>query len=306
LNSSNPSSIIVGNDSSLLIISVGDSVLPGPFYLINILLAHDIVQSLLSVRRFTTDNWCSIKFDLFGLSVKDLATRNVIVRSNSTNPLYMMHLLRSVTPSSDTVTALAVVALATWHCRLGHPGTNALSSLSRSSFINCTSNKHDLCHVCQLGKHNMLPFSSSSNRAAKAIDLIHFDLWISPVVSVLGSKYYLVILDDFTHYLWTFSLNLNLTPSLHCPTSLLMLLLSSAAPSRPSSVTTGVSLTTLPLGPFFCQKGHSSGCRVLTRPLRMVKPNASFAPLTMSYACCLFRLPFSGAIGLTGFTLHIY
>jgi hypothetical protein len=53
-----------------------------------------------------------------------------------------------------------------------------------------------------------LPFSSSSNRTAKAFDLIHLDLWTSPVVSVLGSKYYLVILDDFTHYLWTFPFKL--------------------------------------------------------------------------------------------------
>jgi hypothetical protein len=53
-----------------------------------------------------------------------------------------------------------------------------------------------------------LPFSSSSNRAAKAFDLIHLDLWTYPIVSVSGSKYYLVILDDFTHYLWTFSLKL--------------------------------------------------------------------------------------------------
>jgi hypothetical protein len=57
LASSHPSSIIVGNDSSLLITSVGDSVLLRPFYLNNILLAPDIVQSLLSVHRFTTDNW---------------------------------------------------------------------------------------------------------------------------------------------------------------------------------------------------------------------------------------------------------
>jgi hypothetical protein len=60
LASSNPSSIIVGNDSSLPITSVGDSVgdsvLPSPFYLNNILLASDMVQSLLSVHRFTTDN----------------------------------------------------------------------------------------------------------------------------------------------------------------------------------------------------------------------------------------------------------
>jgi hypothetical protein len=56
LASSNPSSIVVGNDSSLLITSIGDSVLPGPFYLNNIFLAPDMVQSILSIRRFTTNN----------------------------------------------------------------------------------------------------------------------------------------------------------------------------------------------------------------------------------------------------------
>jgi hypothetical protein len=66
LTSSNPPSIIVGNGSSLPITAVGDSVLPGPFYLNNILLAPDMIQSLFSVRRFTTDNWCSMEFDPFG------------------------------------------------------------------------------------------------------------------------------------------------------------------------------------------------------------------------------------------------
>jgi hypothetical protein len=104
-----------------------------------------------------------------------------------------------------------------------------------------------------------------------------------------------------------FHLNLNLTPSLYCQTYLLMLLLNSAVLSRPYNVTTGMSLTTLPPGPFLYRKGHNSRCRVLTRPLRMVKSNASFAPSTMTYARCLSRLPFLGAIGLKGFTLpHIY
>jgi hypothetical protein len=53
-----------------------------------------------------------------------------------------------------------------------------------------------------------LPFSSSSNHAAKTFDLIHLDLWTFSVVSVSGSKNYLVILDDFTHYLWIVSLKL--------------------------------------------------------------------------------------------------
>jgi hypothetical protein len=156
LNSSNHSSIIVGNGSSLPVTSVGDSVLPGLFYLNIILLAPDMVQSLLSVHHFTTDNWCSMEFDPFSLSVKDLSTQNVIVRSNSTGPLYTLRLPESTTPSAGAMAAvaatphtLAVVAPTTWHRRLGHSGPDALSSLSRSSFIHCTSNKHEFCHACQ-------------------------------------------------------------------------------------------------------------------------------------------------------------
>jgi hypothetical protein len=256
LASSNPSSIVVGNGSSLPITSVGDSVLLGPFYLNNILLAPDMVQSLLSVRRFTTDNWCSMKFDSFSLFVKDLTAKNVIIRSNSTDPLYMMCLPGSLTPSSSTVTVLAavphtltVVALTTWHHHLGHPGPDALSSLSQSSFIQCTSKKYNFYHACQLGKHTRLSFCSSSHRAEHLFDLIHLDLWTSPVVSVSGSKYYLIILDDFTHYLWTF-------------------------------------LTTLPSASSSCRTAHSSECRVLTCPHKMVKLNVLFIRLTMLSALC--------------------
>jgi hypothetical protein len=141
LASSNHSSIIVGNGSSLPITS-GDLVLPGPFYLNNVLLAPNMVQSLLSVRHFTTDNWCSMEFDPFSLSVKDLTTKNMIVRSNSIGLLYTMCIPGSLTLSSSVVAALTVVphaltvvAPTTWHCRLDHAGPDTLSSLSRSSFI---------------------------------------------------------------------------------------------------------------------------------------------------------------------------
>jgi hypothetical protein len=51
-----PSSIIVGNRSSLPVTLVGDMTLLGPFYLSNVLVTPDIIQNLLSVHRFTTDN----------------------------------------------------------------------------------------------------------------------------------------------------------------------------------------------------------------------------------------------------------
>jgi hypothetical protein len=49
-------------------------------------------------------------------------------------------------------------------------------------------------------------FPSSSSRVVRAFDLIHCDLWTSPVPSVSRYKYCLVILDDCTHYSWTFPL----------------------------------------------------------------------------------------------------
>jgi hypothetical protein len=106
LNSASPSSIVVGNGSTLSV----TSVIPEPFYLNNILLAPDIVQSVLSVCRFTIDNWCSIEFNHFGLSVKDLTTRNVIARSNSTDPLYTLHLTSSIASSRTLPCAMSAIA----------------------------------------------------------------------------------------------------------------------------------------------------------------------------------------------------
>jgi hypothetical protein len=110
LNSASPSSIVVGNSSTLPVTSVDDSVIHVLFYLNNILLAPDIVQSLLSVRCFTTDNWCSMEFDSFDLSVKDLTTRNVIARSNSTSPLCMLHLPSSTASSRTSPCVMSAIA----------------------------------------------------------------------------------------------------------------------------------------------------------------------------------------------------
>jgi hypothetical protein len=72
-------------------------VLPGPLYLNEILVAHNLVQNLLSVRIFTTNNSCSMEFDPFGLSMKDLAIWSVIARYDSPRPLYTIPLRASAT-----------------------------------------------------------------------------------------------------------------------------------------------------------------------------------------------------------------
>jgi hypothetical protein len=73
-----PSSIVVGNGALLPVTSTGSYSFPTPnhhLFLNNVLVAPSIIKNLIFVRRFTTDNNCSIEFDPFGLSVKDLQTR---------------------------------------------------------------------------------------------------------------------------------------------------------------------------------------------------------------------------------------
>jgi hypothetical protein len=47
-------------------------------------------------------------------------------------------------------------------------------------------------------------FVNSTSRADNNFDLIYCDMWTSSNVSISGYKYYLVILDDCSHFIWTF------------------------------------------------------------------------------------------------------
>jgi transposase InsO family protein/uncharacterized membrane protein YgcG len=207
--SSLPSSIMVANGSCLPVTSMGAAGPPGSFRMPDVLIAPSLVHNLLFIRRFTTSNSCSVEFDSSGLIVKDSATQRPLLRCDSTGPLYTIRLphATSSSPPDTAVVFAATMSSTTWHRRLGHPGHDALMQLTRSATIPCTrSPAEHVCHACQLGRHVRLPFSSSSSHATHAFDLVHCDLWTSPITSMSGYKYYLVVLDDFSHYVWTFPL----------------------------------------------------------------------------------------------------
>jgi hypothetical protein len=81
-------------------------------------MAPDIIKSLMFVHQFTADNSCSIEFDPFGLSMKDLLTRWLIIRCNSPRPFYTIQLLASPAPAllaahhphCGTITSVILVA----------------------------------------------------------------------------------------------------------------------------------------------------------------------------------------------------
>jgi len=87
-----PSSIVVGNGSLLPVTATGSTELSRNLRLNNVLVSPQIIKNLISVRQFTTDNNCSVEFDLAGCSVKVLPSRTEIVWCNSSGPLYPLRL----------------------------------------------------------------------------------------------------------------------------------------------------------------------------------------------------------------------
>jgi hypothetical protein len=131
----------------------------------------------------------------------------VITRCDSSGPLFTVRLPSRSTPSSSVAAPTILVASAsTWHRHLGHPGIDTMSKLSNASSVICSGCTHDLCHVFQLGRLTRMPFVSSDSCAGNNFELINCDLQTSPIVSISRCKYYLVILGDHSHFVWTFPL----------------------------------------------------------------------------------------------------
>lgn len=122
--------VFVGDGSQIAVSKMADTDLSftnpyRPLSLKIVLITPNITKNLIYVRLFTNDNWCSIEFDPFGFSVKDLRPKQILIRCDNMGDLY------HVTPPKSQ--AFITVNLALWHQRLGHP--------SRHVFHHLVSNK---------------------------------------------------------------------------------------------------------------------------------------------------------------------
>ncbi|GJW68234.1 ribonuclease H-like domain-containing protein [Tanacetum coccineum] len=196
--------VCVGDDKSIPVTNTGHSILPTlnrPLHLHTVLVTPNIIKNLIFVRQFTRDNNCTVEFDAIGFSVKDFLTRHILLRCDSSGDLY------PVTSPSPTPHALLSVSSSTWHQGLGHLGEEVLRSLVSRQFISCNKDKSQhVCHACHLGKHVQLPFSSSNSIVSCSFEIVHSDIWTSPIVSSGGFKYYVLFLDHYSYYLWIYPL----------------------------------------------------------------------------------------------------
>ncbi|GJW29306.1 ribonuclease H-like domain-containing protein [Tanacetum coccineum] len=137
-----------------------------------------------------TINGLGSRFATLESSFQDQVDAPTTFESSSSSPTILMAAttpdakgdLYPVTKSSSSPAAFVSTSSTTWHQRLGHPGDEVLHSLTSRHFISCNKeNSTHVCHACQLGKHVKLPIHSSNSSVTKCFDIIHSDMWTSPI-----------------------------------------------------------------------------------------------------------------------------
>ena len=213
-----------------------------------------------------------------------------LLRCDSSGELYPLHARPSTASSGTHQALLAAPDTELWHSWLGHLGRDSLHRILHSFGYSCSKSASHTCHACRLGKHVRLPFSESNNVASFPFQLLHCDVWTSPVFSNSGYKFYLVILDDYSHYTWTFSSRHKSDVLPRSSRFMPSFAHNSASPFSVFRLTMAGSSTTLRLA---LSLPHMALPLRLTCPIhlnRMVVLNVCFEPSTIACALC-FSMP---------------
>jgi transposase InsO family protein len=93
----------------------------------------------------------------------------------------------------------------------GHPSLEIVNQIVKDKSIHVSNydfNKTVSCISCQLGKSKRQP-SHASNRVSSTpleIEIVHSDVWTSPIQSIGGYKYHVVFIDDLSRFTWIYPL----------------------------------------------------------------------------------------------------
>ena len=93
-----------------------------------------------------------------------------------------------------------------WHRRLGHASFHLIDKLIKYNLIveilSISFEENKICNACQLGKQMKKSFRLKNVAStSRPLELLHLDLFgPTRTTSLGGSKYGLIVLDDFSRF----------------------------------------------------------------------------------------------------------
>ena len=177
--------------------------------LLNVLYVPDLAANILSLGRLDEEG-CRMTMAGGKLTVFDRHGRLVAEVQRSEGRLYLLK-LKVVDQCLVTTEDSSENWL--WHSRFGHINFHSLQEMSKRKLVKglpLISAPDHVCRSCLAGKHHRSPFpQASSFRAMKPLELVYMDICGPITPSTLGgSRYYLLIVDDFSRLMWVSMLKL--------------------------------------------------------------------------------------------------
>lgn len=162
-------------------------------------------QKIFLAYPITRDNNVCVLFKPTECLVKTLQGRTLL-RGVIDHGLYRISSLSSTSAlSSSPITHVSSrTSLEERHRRLAHSHKSILRRLVSSFYLPVSSNKLlFLCEACQLGKSRRLHLSHVHQHSQNLFELIYSNVWgPSSSLSPFGSRYFVLFIDDATHFVW--------------------------------------------------------------------------------------------------------
>ncbi|PWA56329.1 Gag-Pol polyprotein [Artemisia annua] len=93
----------------------------------------------------------------------------------------------------------------TWHQKLGHMSKQGMKIPVEKKLIpGLTKVSLPFCEHCVISKQHRLKFKTSNSRSVYVLELVHFDVWQAPVLSLGGAKYFVSFIDDYSRRCWVY------------------------------------------------------------------------------------------------------
>ena len=209
-NKDSQDSIIFGDGNQGKVKGLGKIAISNEHSISNVFLVESLGYNLLSVSQLCNMGYnclfTNVDVSVFRRSDGSLAFKGVL-----DGKLYLVDFAKEEAGLDACLIAKTSMGWL-WHRRLAHVGMKNLHKLLKGEHVICLTNvqfeKDRPCAACQAGKQvGGAHHSKNVMTTSRPLELLHMDLF-GPVayLSIGGSKYGLVIVDDFSRFTWVFFL----------------------------------------------------------------------------------------------------
>ncbi|KAE8675530.1 Chromomethylase 1, putative isoform 4 [Hibiscus syriacus] len=101
--------------------------------------------------------------------------------------------------------ALVSYSTMLWHQKLGHMSEQGMKVLvEQKLLLGLIKVLLHLREHCITSKQHRLKFNTSNSRGKGVLELVHYDVWQAPVISLGGAKYFVSFIDDYSMRCWVY------------------------------------------------------------------------------------------------------